>query len=151
MFLATMNEIVQWRELCAVTEPHYPKPGNGRPPVGLERMLRMYFVQHGFNLADEACEEAVLDSMALRRFVGIDLGRERVPDGTTLLKFRRRLEENKVAQELFATVGQVLQDRGLKLGAGTIVEATLIGSPISTKNADKARDPELHQTRKGQQ
>ena len=92
VFLATMEQIVPWSTLCAVIEPHYPKPGNGRPPVGLERMLRMYFVQHWFNLADEACEEALLDSTALRRFVGIDLGRERVPDATTLLKFRRLLE-----------------------------------------------------------
>jgi IS5 family transposase len=82
-FLATMEEIVPWSALCEVIEPHYPKAGNGRPPIGLERMLRMYFVQHWFNLADQACEEALLDSTALRRFVGIDLGRERVPDGTT--------------------------------------------------------------------
>jgi IS5 family transposase len=146
-----MNEIVPWKELCAVIEPHYPKPGNGRPPVGLERMLRMYFVQHWFNLADEACEEALLDSTALRRFVGIDLGRERVPDGTTLLKFRRLLEKHQLGEKLFATVGQVLQQRGLKVGTGTIVDATIIGAPSSTKNADKARDPEMHQTRKGQQ
>jgi IS5 family transposase len=150
-FLATMDEIVPWRELCAVIEPHYPKLGNGRPPVGLQRMLRMYFVQHWFNLADEACEEALLDSAALRRFVGIDLGRERVPDGTTLLRFRRLLESHKLGEQLFATVGQVLQARGLKVGAGTIVDATIIGAPSSTKNADKARDPEMHQTRKGQQ
>jgi IS5 family transposase len=151
VFLATMDEIVPWDALCELIEPHYPKPGNGRPPVGLQRMLRMYFVQHWFNLADEACEEALLDSAALRRFVGIDLGRERVPDGTTLLKFRRRLEDNGLGEQLFATVGQVLQDRGLKLGTGTIVDATIIGAPSSTKNADKARDPEMHQTRKGQQ
>lgn len=151
VFLATMNEIVPWQELCAVIEPHYPKPGNGRPPVGLERMLRMYFVQHWFNLADEACEEALYDSAALRAFVGIDLGRERVPDGTTLLKFRRLLEKHELGKQLFATVGQVLQARGLKVGTGTIVDATLISAPSSTKNADKARDPEMHQTRKGQQ
>ncbi|MFZ2648638.1 MAG: IS5 family transposase [Burkholderiaceae bacterium] len=151
VFLATMNDIVPWQALCEVIEPHYPKAGNGRPPVGLERMLRMYFVQHWFNLADEACEEALLDSTALRRFVGIDLGRERVPDGTTLLKFRRRLEEHKLGEKLFATVGQVLQARGLKVGTGTIVDATIIGAPSSTKNADKARDPEMHQTKKGQQ
>ena len=114
-------------------------------------MLRMYFVQHWFNLADEACEEALLDSTALRRFVGIDLGRERVPDATTLLKFRRLLEKHKLGEQLFATVGQVLQARGLKVGIGTIVDATIIGAPSSTKNADKARDPEMHQTRKGQQ
>lgn len=91
-FLATMQQIVPWQELCAVIDPHYPKVGKGRPPIGLERMLRMYFVQHWFNLADEACEEALLDSTALRRFVGIDLGTERVPEGTTLLKFRRLLD-----------------------------------------------------------
>ena len=150
-FLATMDEVVPWQELCSVIEPHYPKAGNGRPPVGLQRMLRMYFVQHWFNLADEACEEALLDSTALRRFVGIDLGRERVPDGTTLLKFRRLLEKHELGQALFAKVGQVLQARGLKLGTGTTVDATIIGAPSSTKNADKQRDPEMHQTRKGQQ
>ena len=150
-FLATMEQIVPWAELCSVIEPHYSKAGNGRPPVGLERMLRMYFVQHWFNLADAACEDALLDSTALRRFVGIDLGRERVPDATTLLKFRRRLEEHKLGEALFAKVGQVLQANGLKVGTGTIVDATIIGAPSSTKNADKARDPEMHQTKKGQQ
>lgn len=146
-----MEQIVPWPELRAVIEPYYRKAGKGRPPVGLDRMLRMYFVQHWFNLADEACEEALLDSTALRRFVGIDLGRERVPDGTTLLKFRRLLEKNALGEQLFAKVGQVLQARGMKVGTGTIVDATIIGAPSSTKNADKARDPEMHQTRKGQQ
>jgi transposase, IS5 family len=151
VFLQTMNDIVPWTELCSVIEPHYPKAGNGRPPVGLERMLRMHFVQHWFNLADQACEEALLDSASLRRFVGIDLGRERVPDSTTLLKFRRLLQEHKLGEALFAQVGQVLQDQGMKLGVGTIVDATIVAAPSSTKNADKARDPEMHQTRKGQQ
>ena len=127
-------------------EPHYPKAGNGRPPVGLERMLRMYFVQHWFNLADAACEDALLDSTALRRFVGIDLGRERVPDATTLLKFRRLLEKHKLGEALFAKVGEVLQANGLKVGTGTIVDATIIGAPSSTKNADKRRDPQMHET-----
>ena len=138
VFLATMNEIVPWQALCAVIEPHYPKAGKGRPPVGLERMLRMYFVQHWFNLADEACEEALLDSTALRRFVGIDLGRERVPDGDGAA---HRIDPGD----------QVLQARGMKVGTGTIVDATIIGAPSSTKNADNKRDPEMHQTRKGQQ
>ena len=137
--------------MCELIEPHYPKAGNGRPPVGLARMLRMYFVQHWFNLADEACEETLLDCTTLRRFVGIDLGRERVPDGTTLLKFRRLLEKHQLGQKLFAKVGEVLQAKGVKVGTGTIVDATIIGAPSSTKNADKARDPEMHQTRKGQQ
>ena len=151
VFLATMERVVPWAELCEVIEPHYPKAGNGRPPVGLDRMLRMYFVQHWFNLADAACEDALLDSTALRRFVGIDLGRERVPDATTLLKFRRLLEKHKLGEALFAKVGQVLQAQGLKVGTGTIVDATIIGAPSSTKNSGKQRDPEMHQTRKGQQ
>lgn len=151
VFLATMEEVVPWADLCGVIEPFYPKAGNGRPPVGLERMLRMYFVQHWFNLADMACEDALLDSPALRRFVGIDLGRERVPDATTLLKFRRLLEAHKLGEALFAVVGEVLQSRGLKVGTGTIVDATIIGAPSSTKNAAKQRDPEMHQTRKGKQ
>ena len=151
VFLTTMEQIVPWSELCAVIEPYYPKAGNGRPPIGLDRMLRMYFVQNWFNLADAACEDALLDSTALRRFVGIDLGRERVPDATTLLKFRRLLERNKLGEALFAQVGTVLQARGMKVGTGTIVDATIISAPSSTKNADKLRDPEMHQTRKGQQ
>ena len=151
VFLDTMEKIVPWTDLCGVIEPQYPKAGNGRPPVGLERMLRMYFVQHWFNLADAACEDALLDSTALRRFVGIDLGRERVPDATTLLKFRRLLEKHKLGEALFAKVGEVLQANGMKVGTGTIVDATIIGAPSSTKNADKQRDPEMHQTRKGQQ
>jgi transposase, IS5 family len=151
MFLATMERIVPWEALCSVIEPHYPKAGNGRPPVGLQRMLRMYFVQHWFNLADEACEDALLDSTALRRFVGIDLGRERVPDATTLLKFRRLLEKHDLGAEMFAKVGEVLQAQGLKVGTGTIVDATIIGAPSSTKNAKGERDPEMHQTRKGKQ
>jgi IS5 family transposase len=150
-FLATMEVIVPWDELCAVIEPHYPKAGNGRPPVGLARMLRMYFVQHWFNLADQACEEALLDSAALRRFVGIDLGCERVPDATTLLGFRRKIEDNKLGEALFAKVGEVMQSRGLSVGKGTIVDATIIAAPSSTKNASGQRDPEMHQTKKGNQ
>jgi len=150
-FLATMERVVPWEQLCAVIEPHYPKRGNGRPPVALQSMLRMYFVQHWFNLADEACEDALLDSSALRRFVGIDLGMERVPDATTLLKFRRRIEDKQLGAALFAKVGEVLQAQGLKVGKGTIVDATIIAAPSSTKNAERERDPEMHQTRKGQQ
>jgi IS5 family transposase len=150
-FLATMNAIVPWTALCEVIQPHYPKGVGGRPPIGLERMLRIHFIQHWFNLADEACEEALYDSASLRRFVGIDLGREPVPDATTMLKFRRLLNENKLGEQLFAKVGEVLQRSGFKLKTGTIVDATIIGAPSSTKNADKARDPEMHQTKKGQQ
>ena len=150
-FLKTMDVIVPWSALCEVIEPHYPKAGNGRPPIGLERMLRIHFIQHWFNLADLSCEEALYDSASLRSFVGIDLGREPVPDSTTITKFRKLLNENKLGEALFAKVGQELQARGFKVNTGTIVDATLIGAPSSTKNADKARDPEMHQARKGQQ
>lgn len=117
--------------------------------MGLNACFACTLVQHWFNLADEACEEALLDSTALRRFVGIDLGRERVPEGTTLLKFRRLLEQHQLGQALFAKVAEVLQARGMKVGTGTIVDATIIAAPSSTKNADKQRDPDMHQTRKG--
>jgi IS5 family transposase len=150
-FLKTMESIVPWAALCEVIEPHYPKAGNGRPPIGLQRMLRIHFIQHWFNLADLACEEALYDSVSLRRFVGIDLGREPVPDATTMLKFRRLLNDKKLGESLFAKVGAELQARGFKVSTGTIVDATIIGAPSSTKNADKARDPDMHQTRKGQQ
>ena len=150
-FLKTMETIVPWTALCGAIEPHYPKAGNGRPPIGLERMLRIHFIQHWFNLADLACEEALYDSASLRSFAGIDLGREPVPDSTTITKFRKLLNENKLGEALFAKVGQELQARGFKVNTGTIVDATIIGAPSSTKNADKARDPEMHQTRKGQQ
>ncbi len=150
-FLDEMNRLVPWAELCSVVEPYDPKRGSGRPPIALERMVRIHFVQHWFNLADLACEEALYDSLSLRRFVGIDLGSETVPDATTLLKFRHLLEEHKLGERIFAEVGRVLQARGAKLKSGTIVDATLIGAPSSTKNREKARDPEMHQTRKGQQ
>lgn len=150
-FLSTMNAIMPWSDLCAVIEPFYPKGVGGRPPIGLERMLRIHFIQHWFNLADLACEEALYDSVSLRRFVGIDLGREPVPDATTMLKFRRLLNEHQLGEQLFAEVGRVLQAGGVKLKTGTIVDATIIGAPSSTKNQERQRDPEMRQTRKGQQ
>jgi len=150
-FLATMETIVPWSALCSVVEPHYPKGVGGRPPIGLERMLRIHFLQHWFNLADVACEEALYDSASLRHFAGIDLGQEPVPDATTLLKFRRLLNQHQLGEELFAKVGEILQANGFKVKTGTIVDATIIGAPSSTKNADRARDPEMHQTRKGRQ
>jgi transposase, IS5 family len=150
-FLATMQAIVPWPALCEVIEPFYPKGVGGRPPIGLERMLRIHFVQHWFNLADQACEEALYDSTSLRSFVGIDLGREPVPDATSMLRFRRLLNDHKLGEQLFAKVGEVMQASGVKVKTGTIVDATIIGAPSSTKNADRARDPEMHQTRKGNQ
>jgi len=151
VFLETMNRIVPWSSLCAVVEPYYPKAGNGRPPIGLERMLRIHFLQHWFNLADLACEEALYDSASLRRFVGIDLGREPVPDATSLLRFRHLLERHELGEALFAAAGKMLQESGMSLKTGTIVDATLIAAPSSTKNAKKERDPEMRQTRKGKQ
>ena len=130
-----MQAIVPWSALCAVIKAHYPKAGNGRPPIGLERMLRILFIQHWFNLADLACEEALYNSASLRRFVGIDLGREPVPDATTMLKFRHLLNNNMLGEALFAQVGQELQACGFKVNTGTIVDATIIGAPSSTKNA----------------
>jgi IS5 family transposase len=150
-FLVEMQTLVPRAELVALIEPHYPKPGNGRPPIGLERMLRIHLLQHWFNLADAACEEALYDSAALRGFAGIDLGREPVPDATTILKFRHLLERHELGRAIFAEVGRILQQRGLKLSAGTIVNATIIAAPSSTKNAGQQRDPEMKQTRKGNQ
>ena len=148
-FLAHMETLMPWREFCTLIEPHYPKAGNGRPPVGLERMLRMYLIANWFNLADEACEDALYDIPALREFCQIDLGRERVPDATTLLGFRHLLEEHDLGAAMFAKVGELLLSNGLKLSGGTIVDATIIAAPSSTKNQDKARDTEMHQTKKG--
>jgi IS5 family transposase len=150
-FLAKMEVLMPWPELCALVEPHYPKTGNGRPPIGLERMLRMYWVANWFNLADEACEDAMYDIPVFREFCGFDLGRERIPDATTLLKFRHLLEENNHGKAMFAQVGALLQANGVKVSGGTIVDATLIEAPPSTKNEAKARDPEMHQVKKGNQ
>lgn len=150
-FLAKMEMLMPWPELCALVEPHYPKAGNGRPPIGLERMLRMYWVANWFNLADEACEDAMYDIPVFREFCGFDLGRERIPDATTLLKFRHLLEENDFGKEMFARVGALLQANGVKVSGGTIVDATLVAAPPSTKNEEKARDPEMHQVKKGNQ
>ncbi len=150
-FLARMETLMPWAEFCALIEPHYPKTGNGRPPVGLERMLRMYCIANWFNLADEACEDALYDVAVFREFCRIDLGRERVPDATTLLNFRHLLEKHKLGEAMFAKVGALLLANGMKLSGGTIVDATLIAAPPSVKNQDKVRDPEMHQAKKGNQ
>jgi IS5 family transposase len=151
-FLEEMDRIIPWRDLYKVIKPFYPKPkGPGRRPVGLERMLRIHFLQHWFNLSDPAVEEALFDSRAMRRFVGIDLGREPVPDETTVCKFRHLLEAHNLGDQLFVLINEYLQENGLKVSTGTIVDATIIDAPSSTKNKDKARDPEMHQTKKGNQ
>lgn len=150
-FLARMETLVPWKEFCEVIEPYYPKAGNGRPPVGLERILRMYFIANWFNLADAACEDALYDVPAFRDFCKFDLGQERIADGTTLMNFRHLLEQNDLGAAMFAKVGALLLANGMKLSGGTIVDATIIAAPSSTKNADNARDPEMHQTKKGNQ
>ena len=151
LFLEEMEQVVPWRKLGALIEPHYPKAGNGRPPVGVERMLRIYFLQQWFNLSDPAVEEALYDSVVLRQFVGIDLGREPVPDETTVCKFRHLLEEHKLGGEMLETVNLHLQEKGVRITTGTIVDATIIHAPSSTKNREEKRDPEMHQTKKGKQ
>lgn len=150
-FLAEMDQVVPWKELCQLIEPVYPKPGNGRPPVGLERMLRIYFLQQWFNLSDPAVEEALYESLSMRGFAGIDLGREAVPDETTVCKFRHLLEQHDLGRAIFEQVHVHLEARGVTISRGTIVDATIIHAPSSTKNATGTRDPDMHQTRKGQQ
>jgi transposase, IS5 family len=150
-FLARMEEVIPWAQLLAVIEPHYPKGQRGRPPVGLERMLRVYFLQQWYALADEALEDALYDSQALQRFARIDLSAEGVPDATTLRNFRHLLERHDLCQGLFTAINADLAARGLLLREGTLVDATLIAAPSSTKNVQRERDPEMHQTKKGNQ
>jgi IS5 family transposase len=150
-FLAEMERVVPWAALCGMIAPVYSKGETGRPPVGLERMLRIYFLQHWFNLSDPAMEEALYDSVSMREFVGIDLGAEPAPDETTILRFRHLLEKHDLGKTLFEAVGQHLQSQGMKVSGGTIVDATIINAPSSTKNKEGKRDPEMHQTRKGKQ
>jgi IS5 family transposase len=151
MFLEEMEQVVPWAKLCALIEPHYPKPGNGRRPKELEKMLRIYFLQQWFNLADPAVEEALYDSATLRQFAGIDLGGEPVPDETTVCNFRHLLEEHKLGEEILGTVNLHLQAKGVRITTGTIVDATIIHAPSSTKNRHQSRDPEMHQAKKGKQ
>jgi IS5 family transposase len=151
-FLSEMERVVPWARLIALIEPHYPSSGRvGRPPIGVARMLRMYFLQQWYSLSDEGLEDAIYDSQAMREFVGIDLAREQVPDATTLLKFRRKLEDKKLTAAIFEEVNAHLGERGLLMREGTLVDATIIAAPPSTKNKDKTRDPEMHQTKKGKQ
>ena len=150
-FLGEMERVVPWSALLEVLEPYYPKGKRGRPPIGLERMLRVYFIQQWYGLSDEGVEDAITDSQALRRFVGIDLSREDAPDATTLLQFRRLLETHRLTEKLFSCINGQLAAQGLLLKEGTIADATILSAPSSTKNREKARDPEMHQTKKGNQ
>jgi len=134
-FLNEMEAVVPWPRLLAVIEPHYPKAEQGRPPHPLPRMLRIYFMQQWFNLSDPAMEDALYDSEAMRRFAGIELTADLVPDETTILRFRHLLEQHRLTAALFSEVRQLLEDKKLLLKSGTIVDATIIAAPPSTKNA----------------
>jgi len=149
-FLAEIEAATPWAALVAALLPYYPKgDGRGRPPMGLERMLRMYIAQQCFGLSDEGIEDAIYDSQSIRGFVGIDLTHESAPDATTLLKFRRLLEKHNLTRRIFDEINVHLAGKGLVMREGTIVDATLIAAPPSTKNRDKERDPEMHQSKKG--
>ena len=150
-FLNVMAVVVPWCELEALIEPYYPKAGNGRQPVGLSIMLRVYFLQQWFDLSDPGAEDALYESPVLRRFAGVDLGRAAAPDETTILRFRRLLEQHELCGKILDTVNHYLASKGLRIATGTIVDATIIAAPSSTKNSKKERDPEMHQTRKGNQ
>jgi IS5 family transposase len=148
-FLAEMDAVIPWARLIALIEPHYPKAGQGRQPLGLEKMLRIYFLQQWFNLSDPQAEDAIYDSESMRRFAGVELGDDVVPDESTILRFRHLLEKHGLTQGIFEQIQGLLEERRLLLRSGTIVDATIIAAPSSTKNATASRDPEMKQTRKG--
>ncbi len=148
-FLAEMDAVIPWSTLLQIIEPHYPKGTGGRPPMPLERMLRIYFMQQWFNLSDPGMEDALYEIDSIRCFAHLDLKEATVPDETTILNFRHLLEGHKLTEKIFDHVRRLLENKGLLLKSGTIVDATIIEAPPSTKNEDKARDPEMHQTRKG--
>jgi IS5 family transposase len=150
-FLEQMDQIVPWDRLCKLVEPHYPTGEGGRQPIALERMLRIYFLQQWYNLSDPGAEEALADSVSMRRFVGIAFTYDRPPDETTICKFRHLLERHDLGKKMFDDINKYLKANGIKVAGGTIVDATIISAPSSTKNKDKARDPEMHQTKKGNQ
>jgi IS5 family transposase len=150
-FLSEMDTVIPWTRLLALIEPHYPVAGQGRRPLGLARMLRIYFLQQWFNLSDPSAEDALYDSESMRRFAGIELGEDAVPDESSILQFRHLLERHGLTEDIFAEVRALLEERRLLLKAGTIVDATIINAPPSTKNATRTRDPEMRQTKKGNQ
>ena len=149
-FLEQMEQVVPWSSLVERIAPHYPQGRNGRPPFSLETMLRTHFLQQWFTLSDPAMEEAFFDTPLYREFAQLDEF-ARLPDESTILRFRHRLERHKLAEQILATVNALLTERGLLLKAGTVVDATLIAAPTSTKNKGRARDPEMHSSKKGNQ
>jgi len=150
-FLAEMDAVVPWASLCALIEPHYPSGERGRPPIGIDRMLRIYFLQQWFNMSDPQAEDSLYDSVAMRNFVGIDLGREAAPDETTICKFRHLIEDRGLGKKMLTAVNDHLKSKGIKIGTGTIMDATLISAPSSTRNKKGERDREMRQTKKGNQ
>ena len=150
-FLEAMDQIIPWQHWIDLIKDYYPSGKRGRPPRGIETMLRMYLMQNWFNLSDAAIEDAIYDSYAMRSFMHIDFFTEQVPDSTTLLKFRHLLEDHKIGEQIFADVNARLESAGLIMHGGTIVDATIIAAPSSTKNKEGKRDEEMHQTKKGNQ
>lgn len=148
-FLEEMDKVIPWAELVQVIEKYYPKAGNGRQPMPMERMLRIYFMQQWYALSDPAMEDALYDIESMRRFADIDLSLDVVPDETTILNFRHRLEKHNLTKQIFENTKNYLKEKGLLLREGTIVDATIINAPASTKNREQKRDPEMHSTRKG--
>jgi len=150
-FLETMDSTIPWARWVGLIEPHYYSSTRGRRPKPIETMLRMYLLQVWFSLSDEGVEEAIYDSYAMRRFMGLDFAVEQVPDATTLLHFRHLLEKHELGEKLFASQNEIFDEQGWIMRGGTIVDATIIAAPSSTKNASGARDPEMRQTKKGNQ
>jgi IS5 family transposase len=150
-FLRMMDEIIPWEEWVEIIRPHYFKGERGRPPLGIELMLRMYLLQIWFNLSDEMTEDSIYDSYAMRRFMGLNPTEEQVPDATTLLKFRHCLEKNHIGEKIFEAIKGLLEKNGRMMHGGTVVDATIINAPSSTKNKSGERDPEMHSTQKGNQ
>jgi transposase, IS5 family len=153
VFLGEMEQVVPWSRLLALIEPHYPKGSDkgGRPPLPLERMFRIYCLQQWYNLSDPGAEEALYDSITMRQFAGVRADDDVIPDESSILNLRRLLERHKLTERVLTEINAHLSERGLFVGKGTIVDATIINAPSSTKNAEKKRDPQMHQTRKGKQ
>ena len=149
-FLSEMEQVIPWDQLLSLIEPHYPKAGNGTQPMPMQRMLRIYFMQQWFNLSDPAMEDSLYDSESMRRFAQIELIDDVVPDESTILRFRHLLEQHRLTEQIFAQVRTLLEQKRLLLRSGTIVDATIIDAPPSTKNEAKARDPEMRSGKKNE-
>jgi len=150
-FLNEMEQVVPWKRLLKSIEPHYPKAGNGRPPMPMESMLRIYFLQQWYGLSDPAAEEALYDIESMRNFAGLELVVDAIPDETTILNFRRLIEKHELSLKLFEEINSYLVDKGIKVSQGSMIDATIVQAPSSTKNKEKKRDPEMHSTKKNNQ